>query len=87
MKGIKQHANALESKVEASAVIVQGLVVELTEGVTDLEEMVEYLDNSQRKNDLKIRGLKEGTEGRDFVGYLTEFLQDVSDMSVMWRLV
>lgn len=30
------------------------------------------LDNSQRKNNIKMCGLKEGIEGEDLSGYLAE---------------
>lgn len=45
---------------------------EVTEGLKDLETVVEKLDNAQRKNNVKLRGLKEGAEGKDLVGFLTE---------------
>lgn len=37
--------------------------------------MAENLDNEHRKINIKIRGLKEGIEGEDLVGYLTEYSQ------------
>lgn len=38
----------------------------------DLEGVVENLDNFQRKNNFKIRGLNEGREGEDLSVYLVE---------------
>lgn len=38
----------------------------------ELEDTVENLDNLQRKNNIKLRGLKENIEGTDLVGLLTQ---------------
>lgn len=51
-------------------------MADLNEDVNELEEVVEKLDNSLRKNNLKIRGLKEEIEGRDLVRYLTELFTE-----------
>lgn len=39
--------------------------------VDDLDTTVERLYNAEWKNNIKIRGLKEGVEGSDLVGFLT----------------
>lgn len=38
----------------------------------DFEDIVENLDNSQRKNSINCTSLKEGVEGGDLVVFLTE---------------
>lgn len=47
-------------------------VGELNTTVEDLEASLERLDNAQWKNNIKIRGLKEGLEGLGLVGFLME---------------
>lgn len=37
----------------------------LNEDFDELEKLVENLDNSQWRNNIKISGLKEGAEGED----------------------
>lgn len=44
----------------------------LSDDFEDLESVEENLDNFQKKNNIKIRGLKEGVEGEDLPGYLME---------------
>lgn len=73
VKGLTQQAIILEKKVDDSAGKLQSLdeeVSDLHERALELEDSVEKLDNLQRKNNLKTRGLKEGREGKDLVGYL-----------------
>lgn len=45
---------------------------DLNEDWDYLEQSVERLDNDQKRNNLKIRELKEGAEGKDLVGFLTK---------------
>lgn len=51
---------------------MDGEAGELNTTTEDLEANVEHLNNAQWKNNIKIRGLKEGLEGSDSVGFLTE---------------
>lgn len=55
----------------------------------DLQISVENLDNSLRKNNITLRGLKEGTTGEDLVGYITELLTAcaVSDCELTINIV
>lgn len=39
---------------------------DLCDDSVELVRVVENLDNFQRKNNIKLRGLKEGVEGRDY---------------------
>lgn len=59
-------------EVEGSMKYLQEDVEDFGKDYDELERVVENLDNNQRKNNLKVRGLKEGTEGQDLKGYLTE---------------
>lgn len=56
---------------------VQGLkedIEEVKDEYDELERVIESLDNNQRKNNLKLRGLKEGEKGKDLTGYLIDIL-------------
>lgn len=74
VKDLKQQTATLEERVDNSVGKLQSLddeVFDLHEETGELEELVERLDNLQRNHNLKIRGLKEGHEGKD-LGFLIE---------------
>lgn len=71
---IKQATGVVKDRVgklEGIVRLVQEDVEDFGREYDELESTVESLDNNQRKNNLKIRGLKEGAKGPDLKGYLT----------------
>lgn len=44
----------------------------LCDDCDELEGVVENMDNAQRRDNIKLRGVKKGVEGRDLVKYLGE---------------
>lgn len=45
---------------------------DISDNLEGVEEIVENLDNTQRKNNIKLKGLKEGTEEKNLLAFLTE---------------
>lgn len=71
---LKHHISSLEENHVAIATTSKELDTDIgviNEDLDVLENIVENLDNAQRKNNIKIRGLREATEGNYLVGYLT----------------
>lgn len=67
------------TRVVATVKSLQEDYGDVTEDFQELETVVEKLDNAQHKNDGKLRGLKEGTEGKDLVGFLTKLFTGWAD--------
>lgn len=45
---------------------------QLVDDFDDLEQTVENVDNSLRKNNIRLKGVKEGMEGKDSRQFLEE---------------
>lgn len=67
---------ALESQVSrvvGTSKTMQDGYLGVTEDLQELETIVEKIDNAHSRNNVKLRGLREGVEVKDLVGFLTEF--------------
>lgn len=68
---------------EKKSLILDSTLKELEECIRDIDEdlealepTVENVDNLQRKNKIKVRGLREEIEGKDLVGFLAKLFSD-----------
>lgn len=70
---MKQKVLGAEKKVGGLESLIKNLEVDVEDvgkSFDSLEATVENLDNFQRKNNLKILGLKEKIEGQDLSGWI-----------------
>ena len=53
----------------------------LTKEHKEMSEKLEYLENKSRQNNIRIYGIKEGSEGNDIIDFVTKLLVEKLDIS------
>lgn len=56
---------------------LEGTMKAIKQENESLKDKVEYLENYSRRNNIRIVGMKEGSEGRDPVIFFTEWIPKI----------